>query len=168
MQCMLHFILALQFASACTAECTLYKVLFPGLLTLVISNTLLIYFYRKRNTQVGVLFKPTERHKDVKEEQRRLRQKTLIILTICDSVLTTAGMIPLISYFAAIYISPTFGNCGGLLLAPILDGTLQITEILNFYIIFAVSKQFREMVFKALPNFCKRVFNVQTVTSQIF
>lgn len=118
-----------------------------SLIALVISNTVLVVLYRKRNNKVTKLTSTV----DKKKKERKDMEKTLTFLTIFQCLFNSISMLALVSFYAAFYILPSFSVCESLLWAPLLDGTLQFLDLADLYVVFSISKKFRQIIFTSVP-----------------
>lgn len=119
-----------------------------GLATLVIGNILVLSHFRKRI--VGKEKQTNNHNGSVSRPQRKEAEKTLVLLTVSESVMTSIGMSFLIVYYALVYIDPKFMSCDGLLVAPCLDATMQLASILSFFLMLRISRRFRNMIMNAV------------------
>lgn len=123
-----------------------------ALMALITCNVFITRFYRKRTVRLGSLTSTD----DDRLQHRRNKERTLVLLTVSQSVLTSVGTTFLILFYAIVYANPNFLTCGGLLMAPILDATLQLASIIDTFIVIAIDRRFRRMVSKVLPRFLRR------------
>lgn len=79
-------------------------------------------------------------------------ERTLFILVIVESTLTALGMTTLTSYFFAIFTTPAFVKRSGLLMIPLVDTMLNLTNMGKFYIVFAVDVRFRRMILRTITR----------------
>jgi hypothetical protein len=131
-------------------------ILIFAVLCLIVCNIANIILYRKKvidgmkthavNNAVANETKESIQ-KQERSRKRKEIEKALILLTICQSILNALSISFLASFFVLAYLAPEFVNCKGLLMAPILDASLQISTLLDFYLPLLISKKFRLMIF---------------------
>lgn len=130
-----------------------------GVVALIVCNVLMVYFYKKRMKQVNQMVSSNNQ----KEAVRKSQEKALLLLTLSQSMLTTVSIFAQVVLLYLIYGIPTFVACGYLaLMAPIVDGTIQIANVLEFYLALVISKQFRRVVGSVLPC-VKQTTSISTV-----
>lgn len=113
-----------------------------GVLALIVSNLVMVHFYKKRLQQVTHAGQNQQ-----KDKARRNQEKTLLLLTIIQSILTVVKIFGEVALLTGIYALPWFISCGYLeLVAPIIDSLIQIADILQFVATLTVSKHLRRMV----------------------
>lgn len=118
-----------------------------GTSLIVVCNALVIHLYRKRTKAVSSL----TNNNPGKEAQRKLHEKTLVILTIYESFTVLISSFAVAAFYIAIYVDSWFSHCGYIAFQPLQNGVVEITDSLQFYGIFVISGQFRKMVFEAVP-----------------
>lgn len=129
---------------------------------LFVLNSVMIYFYRtKFLTQAKLVFT------DKSERKRKDNEKTLIILSLCQSCfifLDTCGT--LVAYML-FYVAPYAYTCGDVAAYCFYIAQWAVRAV-DFYLLSAVSKPFRAMVIQAIPflGICRnRVDTVATGTT---
>lgn len=143
----------LSFSDSCGIACSVMGHLRDGLLMggpllLIVWNSIIVHLYRKRNKKVNQMTS----HNDAQEAKRKIYEKTLIILTIYESVLCVASSLIPVGYYIAAFISPWFQECGILAFQAVLDGMSELLDLLMYYLLFAVSKHFRDLLFDTFPR----------------
>lgn len=128
-------------------------------LSLVISNFVLFYLHRKKMREKAKL-KNQPNVKSVNDVS-----KTLFKMTICQSICNTVGVIAISSYSIFAYqVNPCVSN---LFFSPLKDAIFELADILEFYIILAISNRFRQMVWRTIVKFiparCKSGTTVTTI-----
>lgn len=114
-----------------------------GNLSLVMCNITMVICYRMK------VVDHTEGNQQ-RIASRKFVQKTLLLLTICQSVFTTIEMTTYNTYYILLYDDPSFYSCFSRVLSPVCYLVQQMAGILNVFILFAISKQFRETIFRCL------------------
>lgn len=123
-------------------------------LILVICNVNIVFRYHRRfGNKVNVAV-TTSDPENRKTDQRKLAEKTVILLTLCEScfyiVVIISEMLPVIATFTV----PNYSTCYTYLFGPIVDTVTMLSPTLNFYAALAFCKQFRNMVKNVL--ICKK------------
>lgn len=118
-----------------------------GASLIVICNALVIHFYRKRAKAVTTL---TNSNLE-KEARRKMHERTLVILTSYESIMVLITSFTVAAFYTTVYANSWFSHCGFVAYQPLEDGMVEIADLLQFYVIFAISKQFRKMVFESVP-----------------
>lgn len=125
-------------------------VRFVGLLLLLGFNIMILKVYKQTRAKVASMTQAS----DAKETRRRSNERTLTLLTISQSTLTSIDIAFYICFHAMRYFAPEFGTCAGQLIEPVLDTTLELTSSVNLYIMLRVSEPVRRMVAKAICCRC--------------
>lgn len=113
------------------------------LLVLVCANAALVRLYRVKVVRVGEALGGSE-------EKRKEIEKNLLVFTISESVFKSIATLLLSSYYMAVYIIPTFAACQSHFYVRLLDITVQLCELLDFYIVFGLSRKFRRMILSSV------------------
>lgn len=121
-----------------------------GLLILVGLNIIMVRLYHKRFTQVSKLTGNDERQK-----QAKAQEKTLLTLTICQSIFQGLSVLSTVLYQSTVYASPYFALCTRYEYYSFKDMTFQICDILELYVTFGINKQFRNQVLQIFAC-CKK------------
>lgn len=116
----------------------------------------MVLYYRLSVTEL-VAFERNERG----FARKRKVEKTLLVLTLCQSIFTSIDMAMFSIYYTLAYTVPTFLACVGKIVGPICDGVLSIAGIAEFFAMIAVSKGFRKTL---LSNFPYRKASRSSVT----
>lgn len=116
-----------------------------GNVALVACNVSMIALYRANAQKVEV--SDTNKERALK---RKFKQKQLLILTLCQSFFTTIDLTMYNIYYTMVYTSPNFTNCFGKIFSPVCSAVLQLASLLEFFVLFAVSKQFRDVIISCL------------------
>lgn len=130
-----------------------------GNIALVFSNIVMLLLYRHNANKTKVMDKNAQR-----ASKRKTTEWTLVILTLCQSVFTTIELTLWNTYFGMVFESPDFTSCFGKVLAPIAHSTMQIRDLVEFFSLCAISKQFRKMLADCVK--CKTVTNVTDLRSR--
>lgn len=101
-------------------------------------NVSMALLYRKQFHKVN--------HTDRKEQEMKRTEKTLLMLTIYQSLLTTTSQVPHCAYYVAQFASVEFTRCWGAVLAPFVDGCIQICDAIDFFIIITMNQRMRRSV----------------------
>lgn len=120
-------------------------VFMVGVVLLVVSNTALLRLFRNRNAKVKVITGTSQN-----EKLRKKKEKTLIFLSLAQACSVTIKMTGLALLFALLYY-PVFATCGVRLYDPLFTATQELVDIIELYMIFALSDRCRVMVAKAFP-----------------
>lgn len=107
-------------------------------------NSTLIYYYHvrmKRIRHISLLSSSSA-------EKKKNGERTLILLTLYQSLSSTIVMTFLTIFYVLFYSSPSVRLCGRLLIVPILDSVCFVTYGANIFIILAINRPFRKMVAK--------------------
>lgn len=118
---------------------------------LFVGNFLLLYLYQKRKRETARL-----KNKTSGNAHETQLSKTLFRMTLCQSVLNTVGVFANVTYHMFEVTSPRVTACWQDVLAAVVDGVLEVADILEFYVLLAICKRFRVMVWKALKNLWSR------------
>lgn len=120
-----------------------------GLLALIILNIFIIVGYRNKTRKVARM---TRRTADEKKERKEMKaEMTLTLITAFQCLFTTISTASLMIFYITLSVKPSFGTCEVFLWAAILDAFVQFTAMANFYIVVAISKQFRRLMAEHLP-----------------
>lgn len=114
-----------------------------SILALICCNIAMIFCYRSHAKKIAIS-DATSASRSVK---RKATQKTLVLLTICQSTFTAVDVSFYTAYYSLVYATSTFSSCGGKLMAPMNDLTLHAATILEFVALCAISKEFRDTIF---------------------
>lgn len=138
-------------------------VRFVGVFALIGLNIAMGVIFRKRMEKVGKMTAATTN--DEKEKERRASEKTLLILTIYQSCLMAANQIPHCGEYIAIFASATFTRCWGVIVAPFVDGCIQVTDTIDLFVIIAINQKMRRAVLSVLPSWmqCRRAMDQTSV-----
>lgn len=121
-----------------------------GNVALVACNVIMVITYRMSVRKTGVVSDNDERL-----ARRKRTERTLLALTLCQSIYSTVSMCIWNVYFGLAYNNPSFTSCTGKLMAPASHLVEQVGEIVQFFVMYAVSKQFRATIIDCLR--CKEV-----------
>lgn len=120
-----------------------------SLIALFVLSAVLCYLYRTRYV------KPKARMFEAAEvANERKKEKTLMMMTILECVLNTIGMSFLMTNYIIKYGFPDFYTCISQPLTSLLDITIMIVSVADFYLVLVISKKFRSML-KASLSCCK-------------
>lgn len=111
--------------------------------TLAAINIAMIVLYR-RYAKAGRMISG-----GVEETKRKEQQKILALLASFESFFTLCQVILYIVYFS--FLVEGFYACKGSFFTPIGDALIQIFSVCDFYVMFAISKSFRRMIFESVP-----------------
>lgn len=117
---------------------------------LVICNIAMLISYKSKFAQV---ISSTETNND-RAAKRKSAHKTLLLLTVCQSVSTTLNLTVYNVHYSLIYSIPTFTDCMGNITAPLCALVLLINGILGVFALALISKQLRRMMLAVIS--CKR------------
>lgn len=127
---------------------TIVRIL--NMVVLVISSLISIELYRKRVKKVAKLTQGSL-DEQKKEEKRKKHERTLFVLTMFQIPFVVFNTNILACYSLGAFVKPTFSSCEGVLVLAISDISIEITDMVEFYIILAVSAEFRRMVRAVVP-----------------
>lgn len=125
-------------------------------LTLVAINVAMVVVYLGFTKKIGQMTLTSQA-----EAKRREQQKVLSLLALFESVFTMCEMTIYIVYYLYITMDPEFYPCKGTFYTPIFDDLYEVFGICDIYVVFAISKRFREIIFESVP-FLKRLFAVSS------
>lgn len=118
-----------------------------SLLVLFIGNLSLVWLFRKHRIASRAIRSETN------EREKEEAERTLTILCLCQSFFATLSMTAVISFYAYWAIKPSMYFCDGILLIPVYHGTVEFSEICDFYFAFLINRKFRKMILSAMPFF---------------
>lgn len=117
---------------------------------LVVSSVMSVTLYRKRLKQVNHL--TGGRSEDQRKEARRkTNEKTLLVLTLAQAPFMIFNSNILAIYSLGAYFQPTFSSCEGTIVLAVSDMSIQLADMIEYYLIFGVSAEFRRMVRGVVP-----------------
>lgn len=116
-------------------------VRFVGNIALVACNVIMVVSYRNSVLKVTVALN----NDDLLAKRKRI-ERTLILLTLCQSIYSTINISLWNAYYGLVYGVLQFTACNGKIMAPINDLVMQVGEVVQFVVIWSVSKQFRATV----------------------
>jgi hypothetical protein len=119
-----------------------------GLVALIACNIAMIISYRNYTRQADSM----QSTNSTNAKKRADQQRTLVVLAACDSLFNTLAMTYFICFYGALYIYPPFATCQQYFFGPTGDGWIQLCDTMNFYVIFAFNKSFRQMIFRSVPG----------------
>lgn len=105
--------------------------------SLIICNILLVYFYRNRRLKLTNSFNNT------RDNNRRKNEKTLIILAVSQSIFISAYNLALALTHLLTYSGFDLFSCIKSFWWPISETTFQLGSMCNFYIFLFTNKNFR-------------------------
>lgn len=114
-------------------------------LCLIISNVGVVYLFRKQIKKTGPMMN------DQKEISRRNREKTLILLTTIESIFASIPIILTLNSFAIHFYAPWCYGCACRPIGLTSDFTIMISDLVEIYVVFALSKQFRLVIAQVVP-----------------
>lgn len=117
-----------------------------GDILLISCNVAVIVLYRSSVKTAAIAIAGNEQ----KEAQHKAMQRSLVLLTVCESFFNTIVITSWNIYYTLVYLDPTFSLCLGKLVGPICDLLLEVAGVLEFFALLLVSKQFRDAVFNQL------------------
>lgn len=125
-----------------------------SLLTLVTCNIIIVLRYRRRfSNKVNVAVPATDIQKQ-KDEQRKLAETTITLLTFCESCFFSTVVFCEILQMMVSLAVPRYETCYIFQFGPALDIIQMLASTFNFYGLLAISKQFCGMVKNVLM--CKK------------
>lgn len=83
--------------------------------------------------------------------EKKEREKILTQLTLIQSILTVVIISIIDIYFWFVYAYAEVYTCYRSLMASTMEATYDITDLLNFYLVFILNRRFRQMILKAFP-----------------
>jgi hypothetical protein len=119
--------------------------------TLISLNIALAVVFRQRNRKVGQMAA-----NDTKEKERRAAEKTLLILTVYQSVLNAIAQAPHSGYSIMAAAFPEFNSCYGIVVAPFVDMAIELADSADFFVIMAINKRMRRVVLNVFPCKCEK------------
>jgi hypothetical protein len=125
-------------------------------LILIICNIAMVIYYRSSANKINT----SQHSNDQRTIKRKATEKSLILLTICDSIFTTAVMSMSNTYYILTYSDPKFSSCAGQIVAPVTDIIIQVAGVAKFFALLGISKQFRETIYKLFSN-CKKCWKLK-------
>lgn len=129
--------------------------------TLISLNIAMAMIFRKRNKKVGHLVSGN----DTKERERKAAERTLLILTVYQSVLNAIAQTPHSGYSIAAAASPVFNRCYGIVVAPFVDMAIELSDSADFFVVIAINKRMRRLVLQVLPRRLQCMKETVTVMS---
>lgn len=114
-------------------------------LALVLCNILMIVYYRLKAHKVRAMDGNEERM-----AKRKSTHRTLVMLTLCQSVFTTSDLTMFNVYYSLVYMDSRFTSCFGKVMAPMDDLVLQITGVLEVFVLLSISRNFRAIISSVL------------------
>lgn len=123
-------------------------VLAAALISLLGCNMAIIRLYFIRVKKVEHTFSNSlEWH-----QNQKAIEKALVILTVSQSALTSVSTIALFTFFMVAYAMVGFSDCESQLFGILLDGTLMLNSLVDFFLMLTVSGQFRDVIKKTIKN----------------
>lgn len=117
-------------------------------LALIACNLVVIVLFRKQMKKVDHV--KSANPEAVKK--RKQSEKVLAILAGFECVFNSLAIIEFIVCYTIFYYY-TFPYCEDALMVPLVNGIWEVILLADFYIVLAVSRGFREMIFKNVPFF---------------
>lgn len=134
---------------------------------LIILNIFMLLIYRRRMHKLKRMSMSNQEKADARKETHT----ELIILTICQSCLTCLDQIPHSVMQVIRHQSELWARCG-LVMAPVADGAIMVSDAMEFWIIFVVNHRIRanilevmciDRLWKRFMNWRNRVVPVQNI-----
>lgn len=120
---------------------------FVGIIALIVLNVVMVMAFRKRIRKVGQMT-----DSDSKEKKRRAEEKVLLILSVWQSVLICAALVPHSIHLIIEYASVKYLMCyGGTLAAPLVDTIIQVGDAIDIFVLIAINKRIRRSVLRVFP-----------------
>lgn len=136
-----------QFQYVWTQVHIVFKIACTSLLFL--SNFILYAVHRKRMKERAKVQK--------KNEEANRSSMTLFKMALCQSTLNTLGQSALVSYHISEYQVEHFLECYGLIFGASVDVVMQMADIVEFYLLLAISRSFRRMVAKTMKDIWQKM-----------
>lgn len=93
--------------------------------------------------------------------KRKSNEKTLVLLTIWQSIFVSVDTFMFIVFNTLSYTKPDFSTCGANIMAPVVQLTMELAEMLQFFVLFVISKQFRSIILGCVRMKCHKVLSKQ-------
>lgn len=125
-------------------------VFIGGDLVLTVSNVVMVaYYHSSVSKQAAKKFE-----KDSTTSKRKSTQKTLVLLTVCQSTFTTINMTVNSVYYSFVYSGSAYLSCISKILSPVANLVILSAGILQLITLFVVYKHFRHRLLNFLR--CKK------------
>lgn len=112
------------------------------LIILFALNIALVRLYTKRYNKVNQISL-----NEAKAKQRKANEKTLVILTICQSIFQSTSVLSVVIFYTLGYTSGYFAVCIQYIVNPYLGVSLDLTDLLDLCVTILINKHFRKRVF---------------------
>lgn len=132
-------------ASVCDILRNIIRV--GGNILLIIFNITMVVTYRVKARRICYGIRNEHMAKS-----RRSAQKTLLLLTLFQSIFQTADMTLYNVFFTLEYSITGFADCYGLVMSPICDLAVQIAGTLELFAVLIIWKQFRRTIYAFLRD----------------
>lgn len=118
-----------------------------GLVILIVLNVLLVRLYHERVAKTT----PISGHPQTKEGRRKAQERTLLALTICQSVFQALTVLSTVLYYTVSYFSLYFVQCIRYMYYPFVDMTMDVCDLMQLYVTVMVNGQFRRKIRRLFP-----------------
>lgn len=117
-----------------------------GLALLIGCNLALLRLYKGRMVNMS--------QDSNREAQKKANERTLTLLTLCESLFTGISMLSYTVFYTAAYTVPSFNVCEHRVFAPVLDILVMLSDIANTCASVAINKKTRKIL-RGYLNFFK-------------
>lgn len=87
-----------------------------------------------------------------KQAKRKSSEQNLLIIVVAQSILTSVVIFLFVTYYVLSYADPAFIFCKGVMFASVMDGTLEISDMIIFVVVVAVDKKVRKAILAAITR----------------
>lgn len=132
-----------------------------GIIALLILYLMMVIAFRRHIKRTSSLISYTA-HGD----SRRATEKALLWLNIYHACMMLLNQIPHVIWHFLYYLMPfSYHYCYGRIIGTICDSTVLITDTFDFFIVIAINRRMRALVFDVFPKrwCCKRKRNVSPI-----
>lgn len=113
---------------------------------LVAINIAMFVVYRRFTRRISQMTRTSQA-----ETKRREQQKVLALLAFFESLFTLCEMTIYIAYYLLLTEDRGFYPCKGTFYTALMDDLYEVFGVCDFFVVFAISKRFREIVFESAP-----------------
>lgn len=117
-----------------------------GLLALIVNNVNIFRYYKKHIAQMQKSSVNKKNH----EAKEKSLEKSLLLLTITQSIFTAVTMFSYVVFYTAAYTVPLFNECDKVVYAPLLNIVVMICDVSKTCVIVAMNSKGRKILLNVL------------------
>lgn len=135
---------------------------FAGVAGMIVLNIVVALMFRRQTRKVGQM----TAENDDKQKSRRSAEKTLLVLSIYQSILMAISQTPHMGYHVLAYVVPSFTRCAGMVYSPTADAMIMVTDSIDLFVLMGINKKMRKAVMNGIACLfcCKRGAQETTAT----